>query len=375
MSTAALSPSPRVWGEGWGEGRFLPEYHRTPFVPSARPGGRIEGLLPRSETSVHALARGPLARGLKVRFRLDGGLLSCQQRQESNQRSAAPMSAPNNRRAIVGSPALLGRGGRFRQAVPGLSKTASASLPRPRLRAADPPRPAMLGAARRGGTSEAESKAHQKHLVIPAQAGIQGIKLRPPQPAPHPSPLPTSGERGLKAGSRDAFDSAFDVAVAVPWTFPPSGCAEHRSSRRHRLAPVWREARQDAEAFLDRPGMACLKTPPRARSAGYRPIAEGDWSAQTPGGVSLVTFFAPKKVTRLQGGTAISISGSNSPRVGAHATVSECVLVPRYTRLRGHSGRTGFGAWSCKKRPSPQPSPHFVGRGSTELPGVSAHKT
>ena len=76
---------------------------------------------------------------------------------------------------IDGSPALLGQGGRFRQAIPGLSKTASASMPRPRLRAAIPPRPAMLGAARRGGTSEAESKANQKHLVIPAKAGIQGF--------------------------------------------------------------------------------------------------------------------------------------------------------------------------------------------------------
>jgi hypothetical protein len=63
---------------------------------------------------------------------------------------------------IDGYPALLGQGGRFRQAIPGLSKTASASLPRPRLRAAVPPWPAMLGAARRGGTSKAKSKAKSK---------------------------------------------------------------------------------------------------------------------------------------------------------------------------------------------------------------------
>src|SRR5882757_6851828 len=59
---------------------------------------------------------------------------------------------------IDGSPALLGQGGRFRQAIPGLSKTASASLPRPRLRAAVPPRPAMLGAAKRGNVRSEKSK-------------------------------------------------------------------------------------------------------------------------------------------------------------------------------------------------------------------------
>src|SRR5579859_3885776 len=34
------------------------------------------------------------------------------------------------------------------------------------------------------------------------------------------------------------------------------------------LAPVWREARQDAEASSVRPGMACRWTPTQARSAG-----------------------------------------------------------------------------------------------------------
>jgi len=99
-----------------------------------------------------------------------------------------------------GFPALLGRGGRFRQAIPGLSKTASASLPRPRLRAANPPRPARLGAARRGGTSKAESEASQKQLVIPAQAGIQ-LWPYTPQPPLTLRPLP-QGERGPRAGSR-----------------------------------------------------------------------------------------------------------------------------------------------------------------------------
>jgi len=61
-----------------------------------------------------------------------------------------------------GCPALLGRGGRFRQAIPGLSETASASLPRPRLRAADPPRPVMLGAARRGERQKRKRKSSEE---------------------------------------------------------------------------------------------------------------------------------------------------------------------------------------------------------------------
>ena len=80
---------------------------------------------------------------------------------------AAPESAPSHRQrrsAMRGSPALLGRGGVFRQAIPGLSKNASASLPRPRLRAAIPPQPVMLGAARRGGTSKAGEAAAKNEI-------------------------------------------------------------------------------------------------------------------------------------------------------------------------------------------------------------------
>ncbi|MFI4979585.1 MAG: hypothetical protein ACHQIO_04505, partial [Nevskiales bacterium] len=64
----------------------------------------------------------------------------------------------NHLSVIDGSPALLGQGGVFVQAIPGLYKNASASMPRPRLRAADPACPVMLGAARRGGTSKAQQK-------------------------------------------------------------------------------------------------------------------------------------------------------------------------------------------------------------------------
>ena len=103
------------------------------------------------------------------------------------------------------TPALLGRGGRFRQAIPGLSKTASASLPRPRLRAAIPPRPVMLGAARRGGESTAKALPHQKQnpniqLSHSRGSGNPVLAVRAAT-TPHPNPLP-QGERGLKAGRR-----------------------------------------------------------------------------------------------------------------------------------------------------------------------------
>ena len=88
-----------------------------------------------SVTVLYALARGLLARRLKVRFRLDGGLLSCQQPQESNQRRAAPESAPSNQKAIGRSPALLARGGFHPQAIHGLWVKSSASCLAPRLRA------------------------------------------------------------------------------------------------------------------------------------------------------------------------------------------------------------------------------------------------
>ena len=112
---------------------------------------------------------------------------------------------------------------------------------------------------------------------------------------PHPGPLP-QGERGRKGEAR-----AFDVALAfdVLWTFLPVVCAEHHSPRRQGLAASCREARQDAEASIVRPGTACRWTPPRARSAGHPEIAAGDCRAQTPGRRFLVTSFrCRKEVTR-----------------------------------------------------------------------------
>ena len=110
----------------------------------------------------------------------------------SNQETAPRCLRPAIARAIAGSPALLGRGGRFRQAIPGLSETASASLPRPRLRAADPPRPVRLGAARRGKRPKPHQK--QSHNNIKS-AGFAICN----------SPLP------LREGARGR--GAFDVAV------------------------------------------------------------------------------------------------------------------------------------------------------------------
>ena len=122
-----------------------------------------------SEVSAHALARGPFACRLKLRFRPEGGSLSCQQRQESNQRSAAPESAPSHRKrrsAMRGSPALLARGGFHPQAIHGLWVKSSASCLAPRLRAG------LVAAgcdARRSQTGVSTAKQHQRHGLRYAQ--------------------------------------------------------------------------------------------------------------------------------------------------------------------------------------------------------------
>jgi hypothetical protein len=51
-----LSPS-SLGGEGWGEGCFLHEKHQTPFVPSARAIGRIEGPAPASPPVILSAAK------------------------------------------------------------------------------------------------------------------------------------------------------------------------------------------------------------------------------------------------------------------------------------------------------------------------------
>jgi hypothetical protein len=68
-------------------------------------------------------------RCLKARFRPEGGLLFFGFRpKKSNQKKCDPMSAPSKHLSVfTRSPALLGQGGVFRQAIPGLSENASAS--------------------------------------------------------------------------------------------------------------------------------------------------------------------------------------------------------------------------------------------------------
>jgi hypothetical protein len=91
---------------------------------------------------------------------------------------------------IDGFPALLGQGGVFRQAIPGLSENASASMPRPRLRAAISTLACDARRSQTGrdvksqikSTAKAQSNIKSRNAalgrspslcVIPAQAGIQ----------------------------------------------------------------------------------------------------------------------------------------------------------------------------------------------------------
>ena len=154
---------------------------RSPRVPAQRV---YRGACPRrvSETSVYALARDHWSRGLKVWFRLEGGHLFFVSPKKRYEKKGDPMSAPNNHLSvIVRFPALLGRGGR--------------------LRAAIPLRPAMLGAARRGGESKAKAQPHQKqspniHLRH-SRAGGSPVLAACAATTPNPPP---QGEGGLKAG-------------------------------------------------------------------------------------------------------------------------------------------------------------------------------
>ena len=159
-----------------------------------------------AELSAHALARGPFARFLKVRFRVAGGSLSCQQRQESNQRSAAPMSAPNPLSASLSSrpwrdlalisnpqpghpwpgvrafwsdieslhkaltPARRSRSGVHRQAIHGLTLDASApALPRAKRRG---PMSLRLCDARRSQTGERQQRKAASKATDSTSANI-----------------------------------------------------------------------------------------------------------------------------------------------------------------------------------------------------------
>jgi len=176
---------------------------------------------------------------LKVRFRLEGGYLFFVSPKKRYEKKCDPMSAPSNHLPVITrSPALRSRSGRFRQAIPGLSKTASASLPRPRLRAAIPLRLCDLGAAKRGGTAKAKAQQRQHQKLksqhppasSPRRRGSSSSRTRRNHPSPQPPPARGGG---LKAGRRDAFDSAFDVAVDVHpvWLRRASQLAANRPAR------------------------------------------------------------------------------------------------------------------------------------------------
>ena len=218
-------------------GAFLPDQHQTPFVPSARPGGRIEGpaptflpchpersegsgLTPSSETAQRALARVPDPPDAWTKFFAYGELLLATAPKVTQR--AAPESAPSHRKrrsAMRGYPALLGRGGRFRQAIPGLSETASASLPRPRLRAAVPPRPARLGAARRGRTINSPSKAKATSKAGPWRASAD-VSGSPAPIKPHTyrssgtacTPSPNLGAHGTHGENRQCAKACVPIA-------------------------------------------------------------------------------------------------------------------------------------------------------------------
>ena len=201
-------------------------------------------------------------------------------------------------------PALRSRSGVHRQAIPGLTLDASASCLAPRQQARAHIAPALRCSAQTtGGTSEAQSKAHQQHLVIPAKAGIQGSKLHTPLPTPPPSPLP-QGEGGLKAGSGDVFDFAFDVAVAVSFDVPPSGCAEHRSLRR--TGPRVDAGRGRMPKISPTGHGWPVGETRRGREAQGTESSPSDDSAQTPGRRFLVTSCrCRQEVTRRRRKTSL----------------------------------------------------------------------
>ena len=93
-----------------------------------------------------------------MRFRPDGGLLLFGFRpKRSNQEKCDPMSAPNHRFAMIRSPALRSRSGVRRQAIPGLTLDASASMHRPAPNRRGPMSLGLCG-ARRSQTGERQQR-------------------------------------------------------------------------------------------------------------------------------------------------------------------------------------------------------------------------
>src|SRR5579859_7905465 len=148
------------------------------------------------------------------------------------------------------------------------------------------------------------------------------------------------------------------------------------------LAPVWCEARQDAEASSVRPGMACRWTPTQARSAGHPSSAL----------LLLAMEGRSSRVAALFGYFLALLPKSNSPvgekprldsaKAAQRVTpldsgfrrndeIEESALAPRYTRCAGTRGeRSEWNVeWkapltSLKGLPAVAgPLPTFVGRG------------
>ena len=148
----ASSPSPHEHGERVGvRGAFLPEPHLSPFAPSAREAGVSRG---QAHTRRHRHSRAGgnpvLAISMfvrdsrktlklpRTRLRACRILLTTERsfspsasyfswRKKSNQKNIPRSLRRSIADAIARSPALLGRGGVHRQAIPGLTMDASAS--------------------------------------------------------------------------------------------------------------------------------------------------------------------------------------------------------------------------------------------------------
>jgi len=115
---------------------------------------------------------------------------------KSNQKTPPPESAPVHRKrrsAMDRCPALLARGGVRRQAIPGLSADASASLPRP-----------ARTHARASIATSCDARRRQRGVNIKSTATSKASRL------PVSSPLPARGERARVRGD------APTIAACVP---------------------------------------------------------------------------------------------------------------------------------------------------------------
>ena len=198
----------------------------------------------------------PPSRSEVVDFRLQASHFSW--RKKSNQKNMSLASAPIHRKrrsAMARCPALRSRSGVCRRAIPGPTSDASASCLARRQTGAGSYRHglAVLGVANGDPTSKANCYVGSASRVRPLIGQALEAKAK------------TNIEGVGTAGSD--FDSSL-------LTFPSHRrrrAPQRRSGISRRVCS--RRARQDAEASLYRPGMACTKTPLRLRSTGHPLIA------------------------------------------------------------------------------------------------------